>query len=285
MSNLLKHQYILGLGLVIGIFLASLTIVEKNNISDQNWAAKIEDRIIPFERYKMQLEGLANDKRSPLTKKDKEYVLERMIEEELLIKRAIDLGMLENNPMARGTIVQQMIKNIISEGSRIEPEEKEIIEFFEENIGFFTKANRLRVRQIYFSQDDFGDKAHQEAKNAFTRLLKGETFDQVILSGSNSALKVPDTLMNLSKVREYIGPSLMREAQLLKPGQFSEPKKVSGGYKIIYLVDREDAAQPEYSNIRSSVLSEFSKRRDDQSLRTYLDNLKKWYDVSRNLEE
>jgi len=285
MNNLLKHHYILGLGLVIGIFLATLTIVEKNNLSDQNWAAKIEDRIIPFERYKMQLEGLANDKRSPLTKKDKEYVLERMIEEELLIKRAIDLGMLENNPMARGTIVQQMIKNIISEGSRIEPEEKDIIKFFEENIGFFTKANRLRVRQIYFSQDDFGDKAHQEAKNAFTRLLKGETFDQVILSGSNSALKVPDTLMNLSKVREYIGPSLMREAQLLKPGQFSEPKKVSGGYKIIYLVDREDAAQPEYSNIRSSVLSEFSKRRDDQSLRTYLDNLKKWYDVSRNLEE
>ena len=82
MSNLLKHQYILGLGLVIGIFLASLTIVEKNNISDQNWAAKIEDRLIPYERYEMQLEGLANDKRSPLTKKDKEYVLERMIEED-----------------------------------------------------------------------------------------------------------------------------------------------------------------------------------------------------------
>ena len=61
MSNLLKHQYILGLGLVIGIFLASLTIVEKNNISDQNWAAKIEDRLIPYERYEMQLEGLAND--------------------------------------------------------------------------------------------------------------------------------------------------------------------------------------------------------------------------------
>ncbi len=285
MSNLLKHQYILGLGLVIGIFLASLTIVEKNNISDQNWAAKIEDRLIPYERYEMQLEGLANDKRSPLTKKDKEYVLERMIEEELLIKRAIDLGMLENNPMARGTIVQQMIKNIIAEGSRIEPEEKELIEFFEENIGFFTKANRLRVRQIYFSKVDFGDKVLEEARNAFTRLLEGETFDQVALSGSNSALRVPDTLMNLSKVREYIGPSLMREAQLLKPGQFSEPMKVSGGYKIIYLVDREDAPKPEYYNIRSSVLSEFSKRRDDQSLRTYLDNLKKWYDVSRNLKE
>ena len=109
MNNLLKHHYTLGFGLIIGILLATFTIVEKNNISDQNWAAKIEDRLIPFERYEMQLEGLANDKRSPLTNEDREYVLERMIEEELLIKRAIDLGMLENNPMARGTIVQQMI--------------------------------------------------------------------------------------------------------------------------------------------------------------------------------
>ena len=285
MNNLFKHQSILGLGLIIGIVLAAFTIVEKNNISDQNWAAKIEDRLIPYERYEMQLDGLAKDKRSPLTKEDMKYVLERMIEEELLIKRALDLGMLENNPMARGTIVQQMIKNIISEGSRIEPEEKELMEFFQENTGFFTKANKLRVRQIYFSHDDFGNKVLEEAKNAFRRLLDGESFDQVALSGTKSALRVPDTLMNLSKVREYIGPSLMREAQNLKPGKFSEPKKVSGGYKIIYLVDREDAEQPEYSNIRSSVLSEFSKRRDDQSLRTYLDNLKKWYDVTRNLKE
>jgi len=285
LDDLTKHQSILGIGLIIGILLAALAIVEKNNITDQNWAAKIEDQLIPYERYQMQLEGLAKDKRSPLTNRDKEYVLERMIEEELLIKRAIDLGMLENNPMARGTIVQQMIKNIVTEGSRIEPQENELIEFFQGNIGFFTKANRLRVKQIYFSKDDFGDEAVEKAKDAFVRLNKGENFEEVALSGSKSALKIPDTLMNLSKVREYIGPSLMREAQLLKPGYSSAPKKVSGGYKIIYLVDREDATQPEYSNIRSTVLSEFLKRRDDQSLRKYLDNLKNWYDVTRNIKE
>jgi len=285
MDDLTKHQSILGIGLIIGTLLAALAVVEKNNITDQNWAAKIEDQLIPYERYQMQLEGLARDKRSPLTNQDKEYVLERMIEEELLIKRAIDLGMLENNPMARGTIVQQMIKNIVTEGSRIEPQENELIEFFQENIGFFTKANRLRVRQIFFSQDDFGDEAFVKANDAFVRLNKGENFEEVAISGSKSALKIPDTLMNLSKVREYIGPSLMREAQLLKPGYSSAPNKVSGGYKIIYLVDREDAIQPEYSNIRSAVLSEFLKRRDDQSLRKYLDNLKKWYDVTRNIKD
>ena len=87
MDNLVKHQSILAFGLILGILLAALTIVEKSNITDQNWAAKIEDQLIPYERYQMQLEGLAKDKRSPLTEQDKEYVLERMIEEELLIKK------------------------------------------------------------------------------------------------------------------------------------------------------------------------------------------------------
>ena len=68
-------------------------------------------------------------------------------------------------------------------------------------------------------------------------------------------------------------------------GSDGDGGEVSGGYKIIYLVDREDAIQPEYSNIRSTVLSEFLKRRDDQSLRKYLDNLKKWYDVTRNIKD
>ena len=65
MDDLTKHQSILGIGLIIGTLLAALAVVEKNNITDQNWAAKIEDQLIPYERYQMQLEGLARDKRSP----------------------------------------------------------------------------------------------------------------------------------------------------------------------------------------------------------------------------
>ena len=94
--------------------MAAYSVIEKSNISDYKWAAKIEDTSIPMEKYLTQLDGLSKDKRSPLTQEDKEYVLERMIEEELLIKRAIDLGMLNDNPMARGTIVQQMIKTILA---------------------------------------------------------------------------------------------------------------------------------------------------------------------------
>ena len=279
------HNIILLSGLIVGALMAGFSIIEKSNLSNFQWAAKIEDTSIPMEKYLTQLDGLAKDKRSPITQKDKEYVLERMIEEELLIKRALDLGMLDNNPMARGTIVQQMIKTIISENARLEVSEENLEEFFKNNKGFFTKSSRLRLQQIYFSDLQFNEDSYLEANNAYQKLLKGESFDTVAAKGSKSALKIPNSLMTLSKIREYIGPSLMNAANQLEEGAFTRPIKVSGGYKIIYLFEKEVAKEPDLKQIRNSVLAEYQKRRDDKSLRDYLENLKNWYDVSRNLPD
>ena len=285
MNKSKAYTSILFIGLTLGALMAGFSVIQKSNIVNYQWAAKIEDTSIPMEKYLVQLEGLAKDKRSPMTQSDKEYVLERMIEEELLIKRALDLGMLDNNPMARGTIVQQMIKTIISENQRYEVTEEELKRFFEQNTGFFTKSSRLRIRQIYFSEEDFKELTFEESYKAYDLLLEGKSFDEVSKFGSISALKIPNSLMTLSKVREYVGPSIMNIASSLAPGSFTQPIKVSGGYKIIYLLEKELADKPTFNRIKDSVLAEFLKRRDDNSLREYLDNLKKWYDVSRNLPD
>jgi len=281
-TNSTGESLILLFGMIFGAVLAAISIVEESSVSNYQWAAKIEDTIIPMDKYLMQLEGLAKDKRSPLTQSDEMYVLERMIEEELLIKRAIDLGMLENNPMARGTIVQQMIKTIISENDRYEIPDQDLINFFEENIGFFTKSQRLRLQQIYFSNEEFSNSSQKKAQEAYEMLIDGEAFSKVSNLGSKSALRIPNTLMTLSKVREYIGPSLMNLARNLEAGSFSEPVAVSGGYKIIYLFEKELIEPPSFRSIEDSVRAEYSKRMDDKSLRDYLENLKNWYDISRN---
>ena len=286
MSNKNFINIILVLGIFIGISLASISLIKRVNFETAGgWVANIEGAKITKEKYLLQLEGLRSDKRSPLTQKDKEFVLERMIEEELLIKRALDMGMLRTNPMARGTVVQQMINQIISDNDMVEISEVELNKFFNKNIGFFTNANRLRVKQIYFQDQEDGSVASfQKATQAFDTLLSGGTYDEAAFLGTQTALQVPDTLMTLSKVREYLGPSLMLIAGKLEPGEFTTPKRVSGGYKIIYLVDKENSKPPELSDIKNQVTSEFKKRRDDQSLRNYLEDLKSWYDISRNLD-
>lgn len=267
------------LGLFIGVVLAANSIVRESNLIDKDWVAVIGDVQISKEKYYSQLEGLARDKRNAITRKDKDYVLERMIEEELLIIRAKELGLLENNQIVRGSIIQQMIKLIISENYLESVEEEKLKKFYKDNIGFFSSASRLRLQQIYFS--DSSGNSRQRSEEAFKDLKEGSTLEEISQHADQSVLSIPNTMMNLSKVREYIGPTLMNVAKSLEPGEFSPPTKVAGGYKIIFLFDKELSEPERFDSIKPKVLREYQRRQDDKSLRDYLEDLKGWYEIKR----
>ena len=273
------QNFLLLLGLFIGVVLAANSIVRESNLIDKDWVAVIGDVQISKEKYYSQLEGLARDKRNAITRKDKDYVLERMIEEELLIIRAKELGLLENNQIVRGSIIQQMIKLIISENYLESVEEEKLKKFYKDNIGFFSSASRLRLQQIYFS-DSIGN-SRQRSEEAFKDLKEGSTFEEISQHADQSVLSIPNTMMNLSKVREYIGPTLMNVAKSLEPGEFSPPTKVAGGYKIIFLFDKELSEPERFDSIKPKVLREYQRRQDDKSLRNYLEDLKGWYEIKR----
>ena len=271
-------------GLVLGIGLASISLVKETNFElEEEWIAKIENTKISKARFNLQIQAFASDKRSPLSQEDRDFVLERMIEEELLIQRAKDLGLLSTNTMVRGTIVQQMINSIISGNNIVDIKENDLRNFYNDNKSFFTSADRLRVRQLYFSDSDKNN-ALEKAEEVFLYLLEGGDFTSASKMSDSSAMKLPDTLITLGKLREYLGPSLTKVAQNMKPGEFTDPKRVINGYKILFLIDRVDAPIPEFSSIKDQVRSEFMKRRDDLALRNYLDDLKNWYEVTRNSE-
>ena len=283
MNNEKLINSLLIIGVFIGISLALFSSIRDTNFDNSSdWAAKVGGAEISKEKYLLQLEGLNSDKRVPLNKEDKAFVLERMIEEELLIQRAKDLGLFSTNTMIRGTVVQQMINMIISENSLDIVSNSELELFYNKNKGFFTNADRLRLKQIYFSEEK--GSALERAENLYLELIKGKNIDQIDLEGDKSALEIPDVLMTLTKVREYIGPSLMQVAKMLQTGEFTTPKKVIGGYKIIILLERKDALSPKFEVVRERVKSEYKKRKDDQALRDYLNKLKKWYEIERNSE-
>jgi len=273
------QNFLLLLGLFIGVVLAANSIVRESNLTDKDWVAVIGDVQISKEKYYSQLEGLARDKRNAITRKDKDYVLERMIEEELLIIRAKELGLLENNQIVRGSIIQQMIKLIISENYLESVEEEKLKKFYKDNIGFFSSASRLRLQQIYFS--DSSGNSRQRSEEAFKDLKEGSTLEEISQHADQSVLSIPNTMMNLSKVREYIGPTLMNVAKSLEPGEFSPPTKVAGGYKIIFLFDKELSEPERFDSIKPKVLREYQRRQDDKSLRDYLEDLKGWYEIKR----
>ena len=211
---------LLVLGVFIGISLALFSSIRDTNFDDsRDWAARVGGAEISKEKYLLQLDGLNSDKRVPLNKEDKAFVLERMIEEELLIQRAKDLGLFSTNTMIRGTVVQQMINMIISENFLDIVSNSELELFYKNNKGFFTNADRLRLKQIYFSEEK--GSALKKAENLYLELIKGKSIYEIDGEGDKSALEIPDVLLTLAKVREYIGPSLMQVAKMLQPGEFT----------------------------------------------------------------
>jgi hypothetical protein len=92
---------------------------------------------------------------------------------------------------------------------------------------------------------------------------------------------VPDGLLPLHKLREYIGPTAMQAAQRLAPSDFSQPLSINGSAGILQLIDRQFTQVPAFEDIEPQVEMAFRKDRDDRSLRDYLSWLKKQADITR----
>jgi parvulin-like peptidyl-prolyl isomerase len=85
---------------------------------------------------------------------------------------------------------------------------------------------------------------------------------------------LPDTLLPPAKLLDYLGPTALRTALSLVPGEVSEPVRSGQGVHVLWLVEREEAAARPLAEVRSEVASELTRRRDEEALRGYLDRLR-----------
>ena len=53
--------------------------------------------------------------------------------------------------------------------------------------------------------------------------------------------------------------------------------------QIENILDGDYNTNINFDDIKEVVISEYKKRQDDKALRDYLENLKLWYDVERNI--
>jgi parvulin-like peptidyl-prolyl isomerase len=268
----------LAAGAIVGIVMAAVGFIDAKGQSTlpEGVVAQVNDKYIGEEKYLTVLNGLAADKRAETTREDRAYVLERLIEEELLVQRSIELGMLDSDTVVRSALVQAMIGSVIAEGAGEEVSEERLRSFYEDNIDFFVLPDRLHVRQIVFrarprsggEREDGFEQALARAKEAHRQLDQGIPYQTVArYYGDETAIDIPNTLLSPNKLREYIGPTLVEASMKLEPGATSKPLETPSGYAILYMVDRKKSKEQGFETVRKQVEAEYRKRRDDRALR------------------
>lgn len=283
-----RAHILLWFGAVLGIGLATFAIVESREAAKQalghETIAKVNHTFISREVYDTQIDRLASDKRSPMTDADKVHVLERMIEEELLIQRGVEIGLVERNRPVRAALVQAMIDAIIADSRSMDVSESALETFYQENSSYFIRSAHLQVGMVRFNprQGETLEQRLERANQARLALGNGQSVAQVERAlGDPAVLRVPAALLPAAKLREYIGPSLLKLALEMKVGEVSEPVSIAGGHAILILQNVQADTPPPLAEIRDTVEAEYRKRAGDEALREYLDWLKTRADVVR----
>ena len=279
---------LLGIGAATGLALATAGILsggggDRGRPDDA--VASVNGVPLPADQYRRLLVGLESDLGRSAAEDERRRLLDRMIEEELLVQRGLELGLARHDRQVRADLVAAVIDAVVSEAEVRAPTEAELRAFHTEHAAFFARPARQRVRQIFFAvrEGDGGAEARPHevpphevrAHQARARLVAGEAFEAVRRRlGDETVVEVPDVLLPPAKLREYVGPTALEAALDLEVGGVSEPLRSGGGLRLIELVEREPARVPAYEEVEPLVRTEWRRQSGERALRAYLDGLR-----------
>jgi parvulin-like peptidyl-prolyl isomerase len=227
--------------------------------------------------YERAVAALASDRRSPIDDADKRHVLDRLVDEELLVQRALELGLARTDRRVRTDLVAAVIESVTADAGQREPTADEVKAFYDGNRDYFAEPGRLQVAALFVRAADAADAATlARARDAAARWRTGA--DPASLQaalGPGPVAPVPAALLPPSKLREYLGPAAVEALGPLAPGDVSEPVRAAGGLWVLRLVAREPGRVPPLAEIEPEVRAECRRRAGDRALRAYLDDLRR----------
>src|SRR5262245_12405449 len=279
-----RARWLLAAGAVAGLTAAAASLLgpslRPHSLPD-GAVARVNGTLVRAEEYERLLAALEADRRTPLTDEDRAHVLDRLIEEELLVQHALALGLARSDRRVRGDLVSAVLDSIAAASDGYSPGDDEVRAFYAENRDFFAGPGRLWVRQVFVAVDGAGEEAARgRARRAAERLRAGEGIEVVRSElGSPEVAPLPDSLLPPAKLREYLGPTALLTALDLAPGATSEPVRSAQGYHVLELVEREPGGAAPLEEIAPQVRAEVRRRAGDRMLRERLDQLRADADV------
>ncbi len=278
-----RTRNLLAAGAGLGLILATAGILEPAPSArgmPEDAAALVNGATIRTSSFERALAAVARDAREPLDETDRTRILDRLIEEELLVQRAIDLGLDRSDPIVRNTLVSAMIETIVDGVGPSEPSADEVSAFYVENRDFFARSDRIWVRQLRFPVRHPDDpqseaEARARAQRAAERLRNGDSMEELAREQEDGfAVPLPDGYLPEAKLREYLGPTPAARAATMQTGEVSEPVRGGSAFHVLQLVDRVSHPPQPLAAVEAQVRAEFRRRAGDRSLRTYLDRLR-----------
>ena len=273
-----RARLLLGLGAAAGLVAVAVGLLSPAPGLPAHVVARVNESLIGSAEYERAVAALARDSRSVPSQADRQHVLDRLIDEELLVQHALDLELPRHDARVRADLVAAVIQALVATASDADPSDVELEAFYHEHIDYFARPGRARIAQILVRSEPqrSSEQALARADEVVRRLRSGEPFALVKSElGDVEVARLPETYLSPAKLREYLGPSATRAALSLGPGEVSDPVSSAQGYTLLLSLGRESGVTPELAEIEAEVRSEWVRRTGDAALRSALDDLRR----------
>lgn len=245
----MSRSWLLAGGMLVGAALAVFYIVRLPDQAEPvaDAVAWVNDRPISRGSYENALRAVAGDRKDgTLRADDRERVLQRLIDQELLIDRAVELGLHERDPQIRNQLATAMIDFLVrraeDEAAAAAADEAALREFYEENKFRFERSPQYRVA------------------------LEGGT------------VPLPDGFLLAKEIEQRLGPSTARKVAELEVG---ESVMIGEGAEqhTVQLLERRDGTPVPFEEARDAIEAAYLRDRSETAVREFLEVARQHTDI------
>lgn len=279
MASIRRSDWLLVLGMVVGAGIAACGLGQDETVRSSaglspDVAAVVAGEPISKSALDTAVALVERDRQTPVTAEERTRILERLVDEELLLQRGIALGLMRSDRKLRADLVATVIDAATSGAAAVDPSPEEQKAFFDENRGMFASVPAVGVAQVFVATAARREaEASARAASAAARLRGGEDVASVRRAlGDPPAVELPVSLLPASKLRDYVGTEAATVALALQVGDVSDPQRGPDGYRVLVMLERGEVTN--FEDHRADVLAEMRRRAGEVALRAYLDQLR-----------
>ena len=258
-----------GAVLGLGIALWSALGVDDALTKYADAIATVDGAPIPRSLFDGAVEGLASAKRNPLTEAEKREALDRIVDEELLLRRALELGLAESDPASRKALVNAMLQFSVADTAKLKPTDDELRRFYAERPKLIAPLPLLTVRAVSFENTQAGQIAAMKAA-----IDAGRGFDAGVKEIRAELVLLPMGPVVPAKIAEYAGATIRDTALSLGKGETAGPIQIGRRVVFVHLAGRSEAPPPPFEAVRDVIVEEWRKRAAERAFDDYVANLR-----------
>lgn len=285
-DNSTRPLLVLAIGAVLGLVLVGFNLFGDASPDAEGVpheaAAEVNGVIIQAAEFGAALERYAGSRGGVPDAADSNLVLDALIEEELLVQRARELGIDRNDRLVRDLMAKTVVEVVAIEAESKAPAAADVAAFYAGHAELFAPEPMVWIREIRFGTNNFrtNEQAADLAQKAVARLREGDEFDRVQReTGDRPEVPLPDRPLSEMELRRSLGSAAARHALTMEPGEVSDPVRGASGYHVLKLVAREVQPAPPLGEIEDQVRSEMRRRAHEGAIREYVAELRAHADI------